>query len=232
LTARDDHRRAPPSAQGRREAFVEEVLRINQRYLTEVVEAFDVCPFARGVRTGGALARRVILDEQRPLEAGLEAAAALALDAAVEVAVLIYPRLVRSAREFDAFVAELRRADAERHGGRAVFAMAMFHPETTWTPDAPERMVMFFRRAPDPTVQLVRFSVLDAVKGEAGGGKFLFDGNLAELERRLERPSLSERIARDNFATIGREGVDRFEAIFREIRADRDASYARFGAGG
>jgi hypothetical protein len=198
--------------------------------LTEIVEAFDVCPFARPARTGGALARRVLLDAVPDVASGLAALDALAADGAIEVAVLIYPRVALPAQRFDEFVAALRAADGARRP--PPFALAMFHPEASYGTNSPQRLVMYFRRTPDPTIQLVRFSVLDAVKRGAPADKFVFDGSArawAELERRSETLSVSDRIARDNFATVEKVGLERLEAIYRDIRDDRARSYARFG---
>jgi hypothetical protein len=205
--------------------FVDEVLRINDRYLHEVVEGFDVCPFARGARTGGALRRRVLIEAAPELGAVADEVVAMGRDPEAVIGLVIFPRFAGGPDAFDRFVAELRTADTSR-----VFAMATFHPDGTYGTDTPQRMVMFFRRSPDPTIQLVRFSALDDVKGVAG--KFLFEHNArgwAELEKRASTVPLSDRIARDNHATAMREGLARFEAIYADIRADRDRSYARFG---
>ena len=210
--------------------FIAEVLRINDRYLTELVEGHDVCPFARGARTGRAVTQRVLLDETPDPASGLAAISELEAEEGLAVALLIYPRLGLPPEGFERFVSELRARDQARRP--PPFAMAMFHPDGDYGAESPRRLVMFFRRAPDPTIQLVRFSVLDAVKGNSPiDGKYLFEFSaqgLAELERRAKEVSVSEQIARDNFATAGREGIPRLQAILDDIRADRDRSYARF----
>ena len=210
--------------------FVDEVLRINDRYVHEVVEAFDICPYARGARTGGAVERQVLLDEKPDLAATL--CAIDAVDGKSMIALLLFPRVESDASTFDRFVGELRAADSARHDGRAPFAMAMFHPDAPYGTDSPARLVLFFRRTPDPTIQLVRFSALDAVKGTApSGGKILFDWTprgFAELDRRANELPVSERIARDNFALIARDTPVRLQRIYDDIRADRTRSYARF----
>ena len=40
--------------------FVREVLRINERYLREVIEAFNICPFARRGRERRQIVREVL----------------------------------------------------------------------------------------------------------------------------------------------------------------------------
>jgi hypothetical protein len=226
---------SPPNSE-----FVDEVLRINDRYVKEVVEAFDICPYARGARTGGAVTRHVLFDDQPDLSSALHAIDAVAgvdtdgnaTNGKTMIALLIFPRLDIDPAAFERFVGELRAADAARHAGRAPFAMAMFHPDAPYGTESPARLVLFFRRSPDPTIQLVRFSALDAVKGTApSGGKVLFDWSargFAELDRRAQELPVSDRIARDNFALIARETPARLQRIYDDIRSDRLRSYARF----
>ena len=68
--------------------FAGEVLRINERFLVEVVEALGLCPWAEGARKTGALKREVILDAifQKSREELVIAAAAPSERAARELA--------------------------------------------------------------------------------------------------------------------------------------------------
>jgi hypothetical protein len=183
-----------------------------------VVVPFGVCPFAAPALAAEAVARRVV--------DGFPGARALvdelAADEAIEVALLIFPLERSGAAEFDRACAPLRTA-------HAAFVAAVFHPETPYAMATPAQAVGFFRRAPDPTLQLVRQSVLERVRGS--DGKFLFDFSAAawaELRRREQRLPASERIARDNHRLLG-ERLAELEAIFDDIRADRERSYGRGG---
>jgi hypothetical protein len=191
------------------------VLRINARYLTEFVEAYNVCPFARGARENGAVERRVVTDERVAPSLIDE----LALREQVIIGLLIFPRFAGGFEAFDALTATLRDP-------KGAFALAPFHPDAPYGTESPARMMMFFRRAPDPTIQLVRFSALDAVKG-ARPDKFLFDWSaaaFAELERRKTTQAPSERIAQDNFDTAHTR-FDDLQVVLADIRADRARSY-------
>ena len=213
--------------------FTDEVLRVNQRYLDEVVEAFDFCPYARGARQAGEVARRVVLerDEAAAANACVELIEPLAASVSTVIGLVILPQLASGSDAFDRFVHRVRELDLARRRP-APFAMAAFHPDGAYATDTPERLVMLLRRAPDPTIQLVRFSALQAVKGGAPTNKkFLFQWNaraLAELEKRAHERSPSEKIAQNNFATVAREGEARIRAVIDDIRRDRDRSYARF----
>jgi len=191
-------------------------LRINARWIREVVEPFNVCPFAEQSMKEGHVARRVLQD----MNAARRLIDELAADEKVEVALLIFPTVTMSAAAFDAWCAPLREANA-------AFVAAVFHPDTPYELTTPAQAVGFFRRAPDPTLQLVRVSVLERVRG--AGGKFMFDFSAAawaELKKREHRLPTSERIARDNHALVVRDGVSTLQAIYDDIRADRDRSYA------
>lgn len=193
-------------------------MRINERWIREVVERFGVCPFAEPAMRAGRVARRVLVGGDA---AGAQARAVvdeLARDANVEVALLIFPTLKSSAAEFDAWCAPLRAANPE-------FVAAVFHPDTPYATTTAAQAVGFFRRAPDPTLQLVRYSALQTIRG--ADGKFLFDFSAAawaELKKREHRLPPSERIARDNHALL-RERIETLQAIYDDIRADRERSY-------
>jgi hypothetical protein len=168
--------------------------------------------------------RRVLLGDDVALVSSSRAAIdELARDLAVDVALLIFPTVTMSAAAFDAWCAPLRAA-------HPAFVAAVFHPDTPYDLRSPAQAVGFFRRAPDATLQLVRAGVLDAVRG--GAGKFMFDFSpaaWAELKKREHRLPTSERIARDNHAMMAREGLSTLQAIYDDIRADREQSYAKAG---
>ena len=175
------------------------------------------------------VARRVIADgdagggdDAARAAAARAAIAELARDDQIEVALLIFPTVTMSAAAFDAWCAPLRAANP-------AFVAAVFHPETPYDLATPAQAVGFFRRAPDPTLQLVRVSTLDAVRGPGNrDGKFMFDFSpqaWAELKKREHRLPTSERIARDNHALVSREGISTLQAIYDDIAADRKRSY-------
>lgn len=205
-------REARSSLKAQSSQLTAEVLRINLRYLTEVVEAFGLCPFARQVRLGGGLERRVSFDRAGDAAAAHALVTELGADSRVELGLLIYPMLALDPDAFDRLVQRLRQANADRGGERPVFAMAPFHPRAAFSAASPERLVGLFRRAPDPTIQLVRLAALDALRQDGASGE------------------LSRRITADNHARFVSEGLERFQAVYDDIEADRARSYAKFAA--
>ncbi len=203
--------------------MVEEVLRIHMRWAAEVVESFNGCPFAAGARRAGAVLRHVIVDADA--DAAMAAARArialLADERATEVALFIFPRLAVDVPAFERFCQPLRQAD------RALVA-AVFHPQALYSLESPAQAVGFFRRAPDPTLQLVRADVMESVRAAAPGGKFLFDWSAAawaELDRRQEKLPVTDKITRDNHALLVRGHLERLQAILDDIAVDRARSY-------
>jgi hypothetical protein len=215
--------------------FEREVLRLNRRYLDEVVEAFALCPWALRARLDGQVRERVLTHGSPDFFAeSLDALAALAGDAGLEIGLFIYPRLRLSRLDFEHFVRRLRAYDEERHPvGEVPLAMAAFHPEAEADLEEPERLIPYLRRSPYPTIQVVRRTALDRVRGGTDEGTAYLDLSLVaglDLHQPVS-PPLRERIARANLATVKRVGKDTLEAAFADILRDRDETEARLASG-
>ena len=124
-------------------------------------------------------------------------------DAAIGLA--IFPRVACTVGAWESFAERVRRTHADNP-----FLAAAFHPDyrapgetLDATLDA-ARLVPFIRRTPDPTLQLVRASLVDRLRGE-----------------------VSADVGRANFANVTARGLDKLDALLADIRRDRDASYAR-----
>lgn len=212
-----------------------EAVRVYRRYAIEIVEAMDFCPWAAKARRDGVVRESVILERGEPLEAALAAAEAVAGDAAIEIGLLIFPRVTLDRLAFERFVGRVRELDATRRAPRPIpLAMAAFHPDAQADLASPARLTPFVRRTPDPTLQLVRQSTLDAVRRNEQAGTAFFDAaKLAALdadaiEALLEPapPPLHERVSRQNLQQVRALGVAEIERVLADIRADRDRSYA------
>jgi hypothetical protein len=127
-------------------------------------------------------------------------------------------------------VRRLRAHDEERYPvGEVPLAMAAFHPDAEPDLEDAERLVPYLRRSPYPTIQMVRRTALDRVRGGADEGTAYLDLSLvASLDvHQPASPPLRERIARANLATVKRVGKDTVEAALRDILRDRDETEAR-----
>ncbi len=192
--------RAPP------DGWTREALRLNARYVEEIVVAWGLCPWAAQAWRAGAVARRVVLDAElapAPARAFIQRCAA---DPRTQIGLLIWPRVSAGAAAFSRFAEQLRRADPA-----SPFLIAAFHPRLREErPADAASLVPFIRRTPDPTLQLVRERLLDE----------------------LARPGrdLSADVARANFAAVQGRTPAALDEALRDIHRDRDQSYARLAA--
>ncbi len=220
------------------DALIREALRIYRRYASEIIERYTFCPWAERARLEGHVTERVLVQSDADTAPSLAAMAELAADPAIEIGLLIYPRITLGRLPFEHFVAEVRRADEARHElGAATFALAAFHPDAQADLDDPERLIPFIRRSPDPTVQLVRLSVLESVRSRSPEGTAFVDPASLDLDRLLAEQEkaklpLRQRIARANQETVTEVGVEAIEATLADIFRDRDESYAKLGEAG
>jgi hypothetical protein len=215
------------------EPLVAEAIRIYRRYAIEIVERLGLCPWAEQSRKSGRVEERVLLVEQPEVAPALAAIAEVAARAGIEILLLLFPRLQLERRRFEHYLGAIRDADAKRHElGRIPFAMAAFHPDAEPELGDPELLIPFLRKTPDPTIQLVRRTVLERVRARSPDGTGFVDLRLLSdyPEMPVPAPTLRERIATANRSTVLGVGVDVVEALLAEIRRDRDESYARAGS--
>lgn len=177
----------------------------HERYVREFVEGFNFCPYARRSRETGALQRVVLLEEDFQAAVNAIAGAIERLERlpaeSMDVGFIILPMLSQGAREFEMLVRAAREQTEARHGTSATpFYCVAFHPDFAEDLADEHRAVRFLRRSPDPTVQLVRASVLEKVRTSG---------------------AVSDRIAAANFKTLQSEGIAAMRALLGAIRADR-----------
>jgi hypothetical protein len=199
------------------DALVAEALRLNTRYVQEVVLAWHLCPWAEKALTGGQVRQHVLLDETPTPEASLPFLDELIGAPEIAIGLLIFPRATMRAAQFDAYAERVRRTDHARKPDAATsppapaFLIAAFHPGATETFTTPPQLVSYVRRTPDPTLQFVRTSVLRKVTGEGS--------------------RVSDEVTQRNYETVNARGAGELDAVLREIRRDRDETYARLGRG-
>lgn len=217
-----------------------EALRLNERFLTEVVEAWDLCPWSRPARARGEVAREVwtgpLSGEDAVPEGIVTWVREIAASPHLAVALLICPRGPEEPEAWLRVAETLRTSALEAPGQARLLAVAPFHPRLPWSAARPASLVPLFRRSPDPTLQLVRLEVLRGLDAK-GDGVDRYAGPDA-LERLLRgelpppRPSVSERVAAANAARLeDAGGAAALLATLDAIHADRAQTYARLAAG-
>jgi hypothetical protein len=184
----------------------------NDRYLREFVEALDLCPFAKRCRESGRLVRRVVLGDA--VEGALAALAAVSElpEEACEVALLLFPEFTAGIDAFRELCAKVRaRAD--------LFHCVAFHPDLPMDVSDANRAVSFLRRAPDPTLQLVRVTTLDRVRRDRTGGSVCVDPARIGAALPEVQLTLSEQIARANLRTLQRHDSAELARLLASMRA-------------
>ncbi len=215
-----------PAADAR---WVEEATRLYRRYEHELVEAHDLCPWAARVRRDGRLLEQVMLQRD---DVDIEPSLAVidAMPDETDLALFIYPRFAEPRQSFERFAARVRDASAARSAPRpATFFFVVFHPEAHANVEEPERLVPFLRRTPDATIQVVRSAVLDRVRAGTSEGTQFVDAKALETWS-PQPPTIRERIAQANLATVLRVGLVAMGGQMDDIIRDRQETYRRLEA--
>ncbi len=199
-----------------------EVLRILDRYLIEVVERYELCPWARAARTGGEIAADIVWGAPSD-DDWAAAASALLTRPGARVAMVVAPEL--------AIAPAGLRAVRDRIAARLPHAgVADFHPAAALDLATPARLVPFLRRAPDPLLQLVPLALLDAVRAAPPAADRARQAQRLGGRGAAPRADAAERIAAANHATVTRHAAE-IAAVLDAIAADRAAAYSRAGIG-
>jgi hypothetical protein len=200
-----------------------EVRRVLERYLVEVVERYELCPWARGARERREIAVGVLWGTP-PLEAWVAEAERLLAVPVTRVAMVIAPELATSR---DAFAA-LRDRVAERIPSAGV---AEFFPVAALDLATPARLVPYLRRSPDPLLQLVPLPLIDAVRAAPPTAALAQQASMLRGHAAPPPHAPADRIALANHATVA-EAHAAITRVLDDIAADRRAAYARVGISG
>ncbi len=215
-----------------KQQMVARTLSRNDRYLSDLVESHDICPYAKRCREDGRLARAVCWTTEPDVERAIEAIVALENRAedGIEVALLIFPGLSGLAwRQFDGFHAAVRQRYEERFGRDASYYVVPFHPNYDRVDRDQGTLVRFWRKSPDPTFQFVSIEALEPLRKkqqeitqsrmaaelltQQKDPKTLID---ALADKRM-RPSASELVAMNNFSSFQTLGAATFERIHAQL---------------
>lgn len=213
-------------------AFAREVVRVNRRYATEVVQAHKLCPFVRDVdvafgRFCVGLSDRVDVEEARDAFVRAES----------PVLHVVYPLVRGPASEFERFGAEVGRAardvwrsapDGDARFGPEPPVIATFHPELAGDRSTAHRMIGLLRRAPDPFVQIIPGGHHES--GTTVAPIQDIEGLSPEAITKLfaVAPPPPKDRAHETFARLTPAAWEQITASIADIRADRDRAYAPY----
>ena len=203
-------------------------LEANDRYVIDLLERENLCPYARAGRERGATARFVHFADTADAEPVARIFGEVAPSGTgLEVVQVIFPLVQVEAAVFARFVNDVTEA-LNRREERPVFASAALHPGLGYRRESPTGLISLFRHAPDPTLQWVRLETLDNIyRGRKGGTSFVDLTKLAAVLEATPKRDLYDEIARANQATAERLGID---ALEERLAASSQETQARYRA--
>ena len=211
-----------------RAAIEAEALRLNDRYLLEVIERYAFCPFAKEGRAAGETRRTVLIADSPSIEPFLTAMRET-IESGVVVAQVIVPLIEVGPAEFARFCVELTAAGHARRGGPPVLAVAPLHPELPFG-ETPLAMVPLFRRSPDPTLQWVRLDGLASIYADRSSEDvYVSPANVLEYVEKhgnTKPRSLYDRIAQTNTSMAERLGIPQVVELLGAIAVEGRDRYA------
>ena len=195
------------------EALVREALRLQERFQREVIERFSICPWAKAARLEDRIRAHVVVNapcepsELRPI------VDEWASDTAAEVAFIIAPLFDAGPESFEKWTAAIGELRAD------VFLSASFHPD----PLEPTGTVHFLRQSPNPTVQLVRRTRLEAIRAQDPPHYTdIFDLDLRALQTSKAPRTVAASVLAHNEQLLRREGRAALQKIIDQLRAGQD----------
>ena len=197
-----------------------EVRRILDRYLVEVVEAYELCPWAKAARLAGEITVDIVWGAPS-IDAWVDAGVIALARPSTKVAMIVAPEL--------AIDREALRVVRDEVAARIPTAgVAHFHPEAELDLASPPRLVPFVRRALDPLLQLVPLAILDAVRSPPPAADRAQQAQILGGRASPPREDVASRIARANHTTVSAHHAA-IIATLDAIADDRRAAYARAG---
>ena len=188
------------------------------RYIVEVVEEYDLCPWSRSARLGGEVGIDIVWGT--PTIDMWASAAETLLANGVRVAMVVAPELPCTS-------GELRTIRDEVSGRLKNVGVAHFHPDAPLELATPPRLVPFLRRSPDPLLQFVPLALLDSLRtGTQVVTETELQAQMLAGTAVIPRDDVGDLIAEANHARVSRDAVA-IQATLEDIRADRERSYAR-----
>ena len=197
-----------------------EVRRILDRYIVEVVEAYDLCPWAKSARLAGEITVDVVWGTPA-IDAWVDAAVIALARPGTKLVMIVAPEL--------AIDREALRAVRDEVATRIPIAgVAHFHPDAALDLSSPLRLVPFVRRAPDRLLQLVPLEILESVRSPPPSADRAQQAQILGGHASPPREDVASRIARANHSTVSARHAA-ISATLDAIAGDRRAAYARAG---
>ena len=225
----------------RNESIVTETTRLTQRYIDDVVLAFNLCPWAAPALVAGKVEIAVISASFVWPQDGARLAAEVRqrltrVAPSAELTLVVMPCLSCSRLEMDELLRKVRTQEGsgEEQDRELDFALAGFHPDAPLDGSSPERLIPYLRRSADPLIQGVRRSVLDKIDTGRGSGTAFFDPetmSLGELAAGQEKKSLRLKIAQQNHQFLDGGHFPQLARAYDALMLDHAQTWERLRRG-
>ncbi|MBK6516268.1 MAG: Rieske 2Fe-2S domain-containing protein [Polyangiaceae bacterium] len=203
-------------------------LQANDRYVLGFLEQHSVCPFARGGRLQGQVARFVHFVESDDPAPFVELMRRAADDPTKAVVQVILPLVSVEPSDWYRFCHQITAAANARLRDGETFAVAPLHPALPYKTENRSALIPLFRRTPDPTVQWVRLDAIEALyQGRSGEDVYVAPTDILKFLAVPRKTPLFDRIAETNLKMARRLGFDQVERTLREIHLQAQSSYQR-----
>lgn len=202
------------------ETRLAEVRRLLDRYIVEIVEAYNFCPWAKAARLGGEIAVEVLWGTPAPA-AWIDAGRRMLALPRARVAMVVAPELA-------ATLHELRRIRDYVATRIPTAGVAEFHPDAELDIASAARLVPYLRRAPDPLLQMVPLELLDRVRTHTQIVDVHDQAQMLSDLAEPARPDVADSLADTNHARVSADAAA-IAVTLDDIAADRRRSYARAG---
>jgi hypothetical protein len=216
-------------------ALEREARRVFDRYSRELIEGYNLCPWAQKAREEGRVLVEVWVGEKPPVSAVSERVSDVGYANDADIAFFLFPESTLERAAFERYVGDVQQAYRTLRGQAGTdMALVPFHPVAEADTSASHRLVPLIRRTPDPTIQAIRLDVLERLRQGRDRVKRYVPPEAAWLDAlKQESPAsegrrpLHESVGEHNLATVTRVGVEAIVALLDDIRRDRDQAYAR-----
>ena len=161
------------------------VIAATVRWVEKAVIGLDLCPFARGVHTGGRIRYAVTAaaNTDELIDVLVEELDLLAAAAdAFETTLLIHPRVLGDFLDYNDFL-DVADAAVEQLGLTGEVQVASFHPRYQFAGTEPDDIENFTNRSPYPTLHLLREASIERAVAAYPDTDRIFEKNIETLRR-------------------------------------------------
>lgn len=160
----------------------EDVIRHTRRWVSDVIVAMNICPFARRERDRGSI--RVAVSRVKKLALALEELINevqwLDEQPTTETTLIVFPTLFKDFEHYLDFI-ELADRLLVDQGYEGIYQLASFHPDYCFADAHPDDAPNYTNRSPYPMVHLLREESLSKAIEYYGDTQQIPDHNIARM---------------------------------------------------